>query len=107
MYSEYEGRRIHEVLLWCYQAPDDSQTIPKSGQWKHSNMHRKEDNPQIEETIDKLKEMHSGCYFLEQYNCWAHTIDMGKHNSYDSPPDLPFFVGKILNDIEKMWLSSQ
>ena len=38
--------------------------------------------------------MHSGLYSLEQYNCWAHTIDMGKHNSYDSPPDLPFFVGK-------------
>ena len=52
------------------------------------------ENEQIEEIVEKLKDMHSGRYSLEQYNCWAHTIDMGKHNSYESPPDLPFFVGK-------------
>lgn len=112
MYSEYEGRRgIHGVLLWCYRAPDitfdaadsHTRTIPKSGQQKRSNLHTREDNPptkcakktkQIEEIVDKLKEMHSSLYSLEQYNCWAHTIDMGKHDSYDSPPNLPFFVGK-------------
>ena len=110
MYKEYEGRRgVHGVLLWCYRAPEgttdaaDSQTITKSSQRKRSCSRAKEDNPptkcakkmmQIEEIVDKLKEMHSGLYSIEQYNCWAHTIDMGKHKSYDSPPDLPFFVGK-------------
>ena len=48
----------------------------------------------IEEIVDELKEKHSELYLLEQYNCWAHTIDMGKHNSYDNPPDLHFLVGK-------------
>lgn len=109
MYNEYEGRRgIHGVLLWCRAPPctsdaTDSQTVSKSGQRKRSNVHAREDNPptkcgkkmkQIEEIVEKLKDMHSGRYSLEQYNCWAHTIDMGKHNSYESPPDLPFFVGK-------------
>ena len=49
---------------------------------------------QIGEIVDKLKEKHLGRYSLEQYNCWAHTIDMGKHDSYDTPPDLPSFVGR-------------
>ena len=109
LYNEYEGRRgVHGVLQWCYRAPEgmndaeDSQTITKSSQQKRSCSRVKEDNPptkcakmqQVEEIVDKLKEMHSGIYSLEQYNCWVHTIDMEKHKSYDSPPDLPFFVGK-------------
>ena len=111
MYNEYEGRRgIHGVLLWC-RAPGpgitidaaDSQPVPKYGQRKRSNVPARDDTPptkcgkkmkQIEDIVEKLKEMHSGLYTLEQYNCWAHTIDMGKHKSYESPPDLPFFVGK-------------
>ena len=107
MYKEYEGRRgVHGVLLWCCRASggttdaEDSQTITKSSQRKRSNPCAKpptkcaKNMKQIEEIVDKLKEIYSGLYSLEQYNCWAHTIDMRKHNSYDSPPDLPFFVGK-------------
>lgn len=112
MYKEYEGRRgVNGVLLWTYGPPDDEndtttcnfETTIKSGQRKRSNSHAKEDYPttkcakkmkQIEEIVDKLKEKHLGLYSLEQYNCWAHTIDIGKHTSYDNPPNLPFFVGK-------------
>ena len=46
------------------------------------------------EIVDKLKNKHAKCFTIEQYNCWAHTLDMGKHDSYDHPPDLPFFVGR-------------
>ena len=108
MYNEYEGRRgINGVLLWCYGPMDDNsddmESQPKSASRKRSNSHSKDDKPpskcakrmqRIEEIVDELKEKHSELYSLEQYNCWAHTIDMGKHNSYDNPPDLPFFVGK-------------
>ena len=67
MYSEYEGRRgIHGVLLWCYRAPDvttdaaDPHTIPKSGQRKRSNMHRREDNPPTK-CAKKLKQIEEIC----------------------------------------------
>ena len=92
MYDEYEGRRgINGVLLWCYGAMDDNSNAidsqSKSASQKRSNSHTKEDKPpskcakrmqHIEEIVDKLKEKHSKLYSLEQYNCWAHTIDMGK-----------------------------
>ena len=27
----------------------------------------------------------------KKLNAWAHLIQMGKHGSYDCPPDLPYF----------------
>ena len=40
---------------------------------------------------EKLKEKHSGRYTDEQLRSWAHLIQMCKHNSYEEPPDKPFF----------------
>ena len=108
MYDEYQGRRgVNGLLLWCYRAVDDSSDTQESqsisAPRKRSSSNTKEENPpskcakkmqQIEEIVDKLKEKHLSRYSLEQYNCWTHTIDMGKHDSYDNPPDLPFFVGR-------------
>ena len=28
---------------------------------------------------------------MEKLSCWAHMLNMGKHSSYDEPPDYPFF----------------
>jgi len=30
-------------------------------------------------------------YPIEILNAWAHLIKIGKHHSYDEPPDFPFF----------------
>ena len=108
MYLEYEGKRgVNGVLLWCYgvsagDSPGTRQSVSTAR--KRSKSPTKDENPplskcgkklkEIEEIVQKLKEKHAKLYTLEQYNCWAHTIDMGKHESYECPPDLPFFVGK-------------
>ena len=42
--------------------------------------------------MSKLKEKHGQQYDTEGYACWAHTIQSGKHSSYDEPPDLPYFT---------------
>lgn len=103
MYEEYEGRRgVNGVLLWCYAA-DDETVAPRIPRKRSKSPDKNDDAPpskcgknlkQIEEIVDKLKQKHAKRYTIEQYNCWAHTLDMGKHDSYDQPPDLPFFVGR-------------
>ena len=45
----------------------------------------------IEDIVDKLREEHEGEFSIEKLNAWAHMIHMGKHASYDNPPDLPYF----------------
>ena len=37
-------------------------------------------------------------YSPEQLRTWAHLIQMGKHASQDTPPDKPFFRGKVSRD---------
>lgn len=49
---------------------------------------------QLEASISILKEKHRSQYDAERYACWAHTIQSGKHTSYDDPPDLPSFSCK-------------
>ena len=43
--------------------------------------------------MKKQQEKHEKDYSVEKYNCWAHMIHVGKHTSYDMPPDLPYFRG--------------
>ena len=104
MYSEYEGK--NEVLLWFYipQPRPNSITAgkrsrsrsPGSGknpkQKKSSNYESKLD--EVETIVTKLKDKNSGKYPEEKLRMWGHLIQMGKHASYDEPPDLPFFRGR-------------
>lgn len=107
MYLEYEGKRgVNGILLWCYgiSIGNSGTRQPVSAARKRSISPTKDENlpltkcgkklKEIEEIVQKLQKKHAKRYTLEQYNCWAHTIDMGKHESYECPPDLPFFVGK-------------
>ena len=50
---------------------------------------------QVKEVVQKLKEKHGSLYSIEKLNAWAHMIDIGKHDSYETPPDLPYFRGKL------------
>ncbi len=49
---------------------------------------------EVEEVLKRLQESHSSEYSVEKLNAWAYLIQMGKHGSYDCPPDLPYFKGK-------------
>ena len=49
---------------------------------------------EVEDIIKKLKEKHGDDFSVEKLNCWAHMLNVGKHSSYDEPPDLPFFRGR-------------
>ena len=45
--------------------------------------------------MSDLKAKHGTQYSVEKLNAWAHLIHIGKHESHDTPPDLPYFVGRV------------
>ncbi len=44
--------------------------------------------------MKRLTDKHESLYSIEKLNAWAHMLDIGKHDSYETPPDLPYFRGK-------------
>ena len=45
----------------------------------------------VEAIAAKLTEKHEGKFSAEQINVWGYLINMKKHQSFDDPPDKPFF----------------
>ena len=45
---------------------------------------------ELQEIVDELEKRHSKKYTIEQLRAWGHMM-MKKHDSYDDPPDKPFF----------------
>lgn len=100
MYQVSKDRRS-EVILWCYgptpqqeqargnkrQSISEGNTARKASRYdKHID--RMADVELIE---DKLWEKHAENFTKQQLHSWAHLIQMKKHQSYDEPPDKPFF----------------
>ena len=46
---------------------------------------------EVEKIVEELKEKRAANYNIEKLNAWAHLLHMGKHNSYETPPNLPYF----------------
>lgn len=106
MYKIYQNKK--EILLWCYKKgpcgkgqkrarsptnDDATHTGNPSKSSRYSN--HLEKMTEVESIEDKLKEKHNRDdlkpFSDEQYRSWAHLIQMGKHASYDTPPDKPFW----------------
>ena len=47
--------------------------------------------------VKELKEKHAASYSIEKLNAWAHLLHMGKHDSYETPPNQVF---PILEKVE-------
>lgn len=52
---------------------------------------------EVEEIVKKLKKKHETKYSIEKLNIWAHLLHIEKHDSYDVPPDVPYFKGRSSN----------
>ena len=95
-------KRKRDILLWCYSdVGEQSGACSTNLQCKRSvsdipppSSKRQaiaKNISEVEEIIKKLREKHSDAYSVEKLNCWAHMLNVGKHSSYDEPPDFPFF----------------
>ena len=100
MYSSY-GKKL-DILLWCYDKAEPnkdraaSRKRPLSPANSGSSQASKREScsrkiEEVEKVLKKLQDKHGSDYSVEKLNAWAHLIQMGKHGSYDSPPDLPYF----------------
>ena len=95
MYVLYKRKR--EVLLWCYGDVGEQSTRKRSSQTIDDSAPSSKRQAiaksisEVEEIIKKLKEKHGDTFSVEKLNCWAHMLNVGKHSSYDEPPDFPFF----------------
>lgn len=49
---------------------------------------------EVDVISEKLQAQHDGKYTQEQLRAWAHMLQMKKHQSYDMPPNKPFFRNK-------------
>ena len=49
---------------------------------------------ELQEVVDELEKRHSKKYTIEQLRAWGNMMMMKKHDSYDRPPDKPFFKQK-------------
>lgn len=101
MYVLY--KRKQEILLWCYGDVGEQTGFNPPPQRKRKQASNTDAPPpgkrqaiaksinEVEDIIKKLKEKHGDAYSVEKLNCWAHMLNVGKHSSYEEPPDFPFF----------------
>ena len=96
MYILHKCKR--DVLLWCYGDVDEQSTASRkrtqaAGDSASSSKRQAiaKSISEVEEIIKKLKEKHGDAFSVEKLNCWAHMLNVGRHSSYDEPPDFPFF----------------
>ena len=52
---------------------------------------------EVDTVFHELADKHSGKFDADMLRMWAHLINMGKHLSFDTPPDYPFFRKKDKN----------
>ena len=106
MYEVYKKRK--QIILWLKLAKHPIEDIEqktakkprleeKSGVRSKSNHEAHlEKMSQVEIILDKLESIHdAGQYTPEQMRAWAHLLQMKKHDSYESPPNKPFFKTNI------------
>ena len=103
MYAEY-GKGKKEVMLWFYAtdsgvrkswsrslspASEKPPSTQKQGEKKTGGNYQNK----LEEVGSILKRLkkHADKIPEEKLRAWAHLINMQKRDSYDDPPNLPFF----------------
>ena len=104
IYEPYHGKR--EILIWCYESSSNTVGGDKRGKTRKRSYSPVGDTcakftkrhdacvqklSEVEEIVTELKEKHESEYSIEKLNAWAHLIHLGKHASYETPPDLPYF----------------
>ena len=89
-----------EILLWCYALLPGNDASEKDAPRKAKDSENASDSSKcgkkirkLRDIVSELKEKHGTKYSPELLTSWAHMVDMEKHDSYDEPPNLPFFVG--------------
>ena len=106
MYNEYRSKRC-EIHLGCLCLTNENSVSSSERDQGRKLNHEGEETEllapsvkrgtcqqqiqQVEDIVEKLREKHGKKFSVEKVNAWAHMINMGKHSSYDAPPNFPYF----------------
>ena len=100
MDNAHKGKRV--INLWSYtektcrkgkkrsRSPSDDPGEKKGNYESHSTKRM----ARVDDIFEELHDKHKGKYSAEQLGAWSHLLEMGKHDSYEEPPDKPFFRGR-------------
>lgn len=104
MYEPLDKKANREILLWCYMKKDGEDDPPGKSRKRPLSQVDNDSAPkrtpsaqklqEVEKIVKELQQKHASNYSVEKLNAWAHLIHLGKHNSYETPPNLPYFGGK-------------
>ena len=95
MYDAHKRKRI--INLWCYTEKISSRGKKRCrspGKGGTYESHSTKKMAEVDDIYKKLQDKHKGKYSAEQLRTWSHLLEMGKHDSYEEPPDKPFFRGR-------------
>ena len=84
-------------------SPTNCDSVPATGSKRTSSAQKLQE---VEKIVEELKEKHAASYSIEKLNAWAHLLHMGKHDSYETPPNLPYF-GKGRDGMKDKWKSQK
>ena len=96
MYALFSSRNKKEILLWCCprkkEMPMQKPKPPATGNSTAPTQHQQHVSrlENVDNIFQQLREKHDN-FSDEQIRTWAHMISMHRHDSYELPPDKPFF----------------
>ena len=89
MYSNHTGQ--WNIPLWAYSHARNPGPAKKG----ESNFEaHKKSLSGVDDKYEDLRKIHGTKYTPEQLRMWAHMIRLGKRESTDESPDLPFLWGR-------------
>ena len=95
MYSVHSGKK--QIILWVKvikgKRPLAANNTGTKKQCKTNHEGHLEKMSEVQIIVEELQERHGSSkkYSDEQLRAWAHMIQLKKHDSYETPPDKPFF----------------
>ena len=110
MYKTIDKKVKREILLWCYRKSEDgiddlptrararkrplspvNSTTTSAGSKPKRTAASAQKLQEVEKILKELQEKHAANYDVEKLNAWAHLLHIGKHFSYETPPNYPYF----------------
>ena len=82
------------VSLWCDgKSTDTVSKRKKDSESQPGTSYRQGKEEQVETTYAELHEKHGSKYDPPRLRLWARMITTGLHSDYDTPPEIPAFLG--------------
>ena len=84
------------IFLWCYRAEEQSKEIKRKRSLSHDNSSKSkriEIDEDLEETAERIREVHGDKFSYSQYRIWARLVKTGMFKDISVVPPIPALQG--------------